>query len=177
MSNTLPLWLVGIGWITKLILVLLIGLSVWSVSIMWDRKKVFEKTKSKNLFKGAEKAMEEVSKNSHENLDRAYKSYISLEKTKLENGFTALATLASNAPFIGLFGTVLGIIQAFGALAVMKSDSTQIMASISEALVATAIGLLVAIPAGIAYNIFLRKLKVIMQECESLRDEYISKVK
>ena len=69
-----------------------------------------------------------------------------------------MATLGSNAPFIGLFGTVLGIIQAFAVLASTNAGTHAVMSGISEALVATAIGLFVAIPAVIAYNIFSKKL-------------------
>ncbi len=72
-----------------------------------------------------------------------------------------LATLGNNAPFIGLFGTVLGIIRAFGDLARNPSaaGASSVMAGISEALIATAVGLLVALPAVVAYNVFQRALR------------------
>jgi biopolymer transport protein ExbB len=72
-----------------------------------------------------------------------------------------LATLGNNAPFIGLFGTVLGIIRAFSDLARNPSaaGASSVMSGISEALIATAVGLLVALPAVVAYNVFQRALR------------------
>ncbi len=75
------------------------------------------------------------------------------------------------APFVGLFGTVLGIIKAFHDLAMMGGSSggaTAVMAGISEALVATAIGLLVAIPAVIAYNYFNKKVREFAAKAETI---------
>lgn len=94
------------------------------------------------------------------------------ERMRLERNLIYLGTLGANAPFIGLFGTVLGIIKAFKDLAaagVQAADNTTVvMAGISEALVATAVGLLVAIPAVVAYNYFQRRVKRLMNEAESL---------
>lgn len=82
------------------------------------------------------------------------------EKLVLERNLMILGTLGNNAPFIGLFGTVLGIIKAFNDLAVSGTTGPSVvMRGISEALVATAVGLFVAIPAVIAYNYFQRKVK------------------
>jgi biopolymer transport protein ExbB/TolQ len=109
-------------------------------------------------------------------IDRAVKSHLNLERNRLEQGLTTLATLGSNAPFIGLFGTVLGVIQAFGALGAHRTDAADIMVGISEALIATAFGLFVAIPAVVAFNVFSRKLKSIVVKSEALKDLYLSKV-
>lgn len=77
------------------------------------------------------------------------------ESVKLEKGLTFLASVASSAPFIGLFGTVWGIMNAFNGLSSAKSTTIQAVApGISEALVSTAIGLAAAIPAAVAYNYF-----------------------
>jgi biopolymer transport protein ExbB len=83
-----------------------------------------------------------------------------------------LATLGNNAPFIGLFGTVLGIIRAFGDLAKNPSASgaSSVMAGISEALVATAVGLLVALPAVVAFNVFTRALRRASQRAGAFGD-------
>ena len=94
-----------------------------------------------------------------EAIDAAMNAVRPEEKVRLERNLAFLGTLGANAPFIGLFGTVLGIIKAFKDLAESGlkpggETSTEVMAGISEALVATAIGLLVAIPAVVAYNIF-----------------------
>jgi biopolymer transport protein ExbB len=112
-------------------------------------------------------------------MDRAVKSYLGEERLRLEKGLTVLATLGSNAPFVGLFGTVLGIIQAFGELGQNSAGSggtAGVMTAISEALVATAIGLLVAIPAVAAYNTFSRQLRQLLSESENLRDQLVARV-
>jgi biopolymer transport protein ExbB len=90
------------------------------------------------------------------------------EKFKMENNLAILGTLGNNAPFIGLFGTVLGIIKAFHDLSVAENaNPSVVMRGVSEALVATAVGLLVAIPAVIAYNYFQRKVKEIVTQMEA----------
>jgi biopolymer transport protein ExbB len=95
------------------------------------------------------------------------------ERLRLERNLSFLGTLGANAPFIGLFGTVLGIIRAFKDLADSGlkpggESSTAVMAGISEALVATAVGLVVAIPAVVAYNVYQRRVKRTLGEAESL---------
>lgn len=81
-------------------------------------------------------------------------------KVQLERGTVILGTLGNNTPFIGLFGTIIGIIQAFHALSLETGQNPEaLMAAISEALVATALGILVAIPAVIAYNFINRSIK------------------
>lgn len=96
-------------------------------------------------------------------------SYVVGERQKLDNGLTFLGTLGNNAPFIGLFGTVIGIIQAFNDLAENPAGGPSVvMAGISEALVATAVGLLVAIPAVIAYNSYQRVVKRRVSNADSL---------
>lgn len=90
------------------------------------------------------------------------------EKFKMESKLVILGTLGNNAPFIGLFGTVLGIIKAFHDLAVSENPNPSVvMAGVSEALVATAVGLLVAIPAVIAYNYFQRRVKEQVTQMET----------
>jgi len=86
---------------------------------------------------------------------------IKRSRLQYEARLAFLATLGNNAPFIGLFGTVLGIIRAFGDLARNPSaaGASSVMAGISEALIATAVGLLVALPAVVAYNVFQRALR------------------
>ena len=87
----------------------------------------------------------------------------------MERGLSVLATVGSNAPFIGLFGTVLGIMAAFNDLAQTNAEASEaVMAGISEALVATAVGLLVAIPAVVLYNMFTRQVRTRQTQTESL---------
>lgn len=90
-------------------------------------------------------------------------------KLDLEKNLLILGTLGSNAPFIGLFGTVLGIIRAFNDLALQgTAGSTVVMRGISEALVATALGLLIAIPAVVFYNYFQGRIKKCLSNSERL---------
>jgi biopolymer transport protein ExbB len=90
-------------------------------------------------------------------------------KHDLERGLAFLGTLGNNAPFIGLFGTVLGIIKAFRDLAENSQAGAQaVMAGISEALVSTAIGLMVAIPAVIAFNFFQRQVRAHVTNADTL---------
>lgn len=84
------------------------------------------------------------------------------EKAAAERGLVVLGTLGNNAPFVGLFGTVLGIIKAFRDLGASAGQGPSVvMAGISEALVATAVGILVAIPAVIAFNLCQRHIRVV----------------
>jgi biopolymer transport protein ExbB len=90
------------------------------------------------------------------------------EKMKMERFLSILGTMGNIAPFIGLFGTVVGIIRAFGDLAVSGSGGPSVVAAgIAEALITTAAGLVVAIPAVIFYNYFLRRVGNIMVEVEA----------
>jgi biopolymer transport protein ExbB len=88
-----------------------------------------------------------------------------------------LGTLGNNVPFVGLFGTVLGVINAFQHLAVKSADAEkETLATIAEALSATAIGLLVAIPAVIAFNFFSRKVRVMMGGADEVAHAVLSMV-
>jgi biopolymer transport protein ExbB len=93
------------------------------------------------------------------------------ERLRFEKYLMILGTMGNNAPFFGLFGTVLGIIKAFhelGQAGGNAAGATTVMSGISEALVATAMGLLVAIPAVIAYNYFNKKVKEFADNYETI---------
>jgi biopolymer transport protein ExbB len=91
------------------------------------------------------------------------------ERVRLERRLAFLGTLGNNAPFIGLFGTVIGIIKAFHDLSLDTSAGARVvMAGISEALVATAMGLFVAIPAVVAYNYFQRRIRAKLAASDAL---------
>ena len=110
-----------------------------------------------------------------DNIDRALKRAKTEEITKLEQGTTFLATTASAAPFIGLFGTVWGIMNAFIGLSKVKSSSIQAVApGISEALIATAIGLAAAIPAAIFYNYFMQQVRVLARNMDIFSAEFLN---
>jgi biopolymer transport protein ExbB/TolQ len=98
-------------------------------------------------------------------------STIRRERPAYERGLGFLGTLGSNAPFLGLFGTVVGIIKAFADLGVgaaKGAGATAVMAGLSEALVATAVGIFVAIPAVVAFNAFGRRLRAVTTRAEAL---------
>ena len=102
---------------------------------------------------------------------------VNIEKqiVKLEKGFTFLATVGSTAPFIGLFGTVWGIMNSFQSIAISRNTSLAIVApGIAEALFATALGLLAAIPAVVAYTKFNNDSKKYSQKLENFSKRFLS---
>ena len=102
---------------------------------------------------------------------------VNIEKqiVKLEKGFTFLATVGSTAPFIGLFGTVWGIMNSFQSIAISRNTSLAIVApGIAEALFATALGLLAAIPAVVAYNKYNNDSKKYSQKLENFSKRFLS---
>jgi biopolymer transport protein ExbB len=117
-------------------------------------------------------------------VEKAMDSAVALERRKLERGLAFLGTLGNNAPFVGLFGTVVGVIHAFEELghsapghaaaagpaagAAGQVASQLVMGAIAEALVATAVGILVALPAVAAYNFFQRRVTMILSGSEVL---------
>ncbi len=102
---------------------------------------------------------------------------INIEKqmVTLEKGFTFLATVGSTAPFIGLFGTVWGIMNSFRALGNVQQASISLVApGIAEALIATAMGLFAAIPAVIAYNRYSNDVERLISRYDIFTDEFSS---
>lgn len=103
-------------------------------------------------------------------VEEVIQSVITRDKLRYDKRLAILSTIAVNAPFIGLLGTVIGVLNAFGQLASALEGASRtelVMGSIAEALVATAVGLAVAIPAVIAFNAFKAKNKVITTEAMS----------
>ncbi len=184
--------------VEKLILLALFGLSIWSISIILDRKRVLNQERDEKLFSDLKSDLEnknldalkaKLSQNpgflsgslqavlehsaSSESMDRAFSSFVKTDRLRLEKGLPVLATLGANAPFIGLFGTVLGIIRAFAYLG-SQSGSSAVMSGVSQALYATAFGLFVAIPAVVAFNLYSKKVRDLLAWTESLRDLFIA---
>jgi biopolymer transport protein ExbB/TolQ len=178
-SRLLTLPIFDAAWV----LWLLVGLSVASVSIILERLWFYRKNRvdtdalqsqleallDADNIEGALQMLTQKDSletnvlrqglNEHDKGTKAVEEMISgatrKERQRYEQNLNFLATVGSNAPFIGLFGTVLGIIKAFRDLSTNMSEaSSSVMGGISEALIATAMGLLVAIPAVIAYNYF-----------------------
>ena len=183
-DKLLGLTLLGTEWI----LWLLLALSVSSVAIMLERimyfmrmridMKAFMATMTKNLaerdYDAAQKACEQspaieaqvalrgfaTRSRGADAMRETMEGFLIGERQVLDRGLVVLGTLGNNAPFIGLFGTVVGIIMAFNDLAMNPAGGPSVvMSGISEALVATAVGLIVAIPAVIAFNAFNRVVK------------------
>ncbi|MCX7957461.1 MAG: MotA/TolQ/ExbB proton channel family protein [Deltaproteobacteria bacterium] len=193
-QKLLNITLSGAEWVLYLLLIL----SVFSVAIMIEKFIIFRiRTIKKERFDaiikrikegGIEAVKEEITgkktffekvflyavSNGSDSagMEEALNIAIMREKLSLEKRLAFLGTLGNNAPFIGLFGTVLGIIKAFHDLSVnQQGGAAVVMAGISEALVATAVGLFVAIPAVVAYNYFMRWIKRIVTESETAARE------
>ncbi|MBN2644572.1 MAG: protein TolQ [Desulfuromonadaceae bacterium] len=110
-----------------------------------------------------------------ENVGRALRRASTEETQRLEKYLTFLATTGSTAPFIGLFGTVWGIMDSFHGIGQTGSASLAVVApGISEALIATAIGLVAAIPAVVAYNAFLSKVNVLIGQMDNFSQEFLN---
>jgi biopolymer transport protein TolQ len=108
-------------------------------------------------------------------IDRTLKRVAGAEITKLEKSLTFLATTGNATPFIGLFGTVWGIMDAFRQIGFRGSTSLAVVApGISEALIATAAGLFAAIPAVIAYNYFLSRMRVVTSQMDNFSAEFLN---
>lgn len=201
-DRLLAFTLVGSEWV----LWLLVGLSVLSVAIMVERgvavgsslpnfdelsKKLLALLTSRDLA-AARKViadsrapearvglvgLDELARGRNATLE-AMASAKARERMALERRLGILGTLGNNAPFIGLFGTVLGIIKAFADLARNQGQggAAVVMAGISEALVATAVGLLVAIPAVIAFNILQGRVRRAMGRIDSMAHLILSAI-
>jgi biopolymer transport protein TolQ len=110
-----------------------------------------------------------------ENFARSLQQAVTAERTRLERGVNFLATTGSSAPFVGLFGTVWGIMESFRQIGLMKSASLAVVApGIAEALIATAAGLAAAIPAVIFYNYLLGRINHIATEMDNFSSELIN---
>jgi len=126
-----------------------------------DSMQILLKSKSKSNLNDRMSSMLEVN--------------IEKQMSKLDRGFTFLATVGSTAPFIGLFGTVWGIMNSFQSIAISRNTSLAIVApGIAEALFATALGLLAAIPAVVAYNKFNNDSKKYLQKLENFSKRFLS---
>ena len=110
-----------------------------------------------------------------DNISRALRRATTSEITRLEKYTTFLATTGSTAPFIGLFGTVWGIMTAFKGIGESGSASLAVVApGIAEALIATAIGLVAAIPAVMGYNHFQNKIRVVIAQMDNFSTEFLN---
>jgi biopolymer transport protein ExbB len=108
-------------------------------------------------------------------LERHLRQQIQKEYQSLESGLAVLASIGSTAPFVGLFGTVFGIIHALGAIGKSGSASIDVVAGpIGEALIATGVGIAVAVPAVLAFNFYVRRLKVTAAELDNYATDFVN---
>ncbi len=129
------------------------------------------------LFKDSMQTLLKAKNKSNLNERMSSMLEVNIEKqmVALEKGFTFLATVGSTAPFIGLFGTVWGIMNSFQSIAISRNTSLAIVApGIAEALFATALGLLAAIPADVAYNKYNNDSKKYSQKLENFSKRFLS---
>jgi len=130
-----------------------------------------------NVFKDSMHIMlkSRRSSNLNEKMSMMLEINIVKQMEKIEKGYMFLATVGSTAPFIGLFGTVWGIMNSFQSIAISRNTSLAIVApGIAEALFATALGLLAAIPAVVAYNKFNNDAKKYTQKLENFSKRFLS---
>ena len=130
-----------------------------------------------NLFRSSMETMLKArrSSNLNEKMSRMLEINIEQQMEKIDKSYTFLATVGSTAPFIGLFGTVWGIMNSFQSIAISRNTSLAIVApGIAEALFATALGLLAAIPAVVAFNKFSSDSKKYFQKLESFSKRLLS---
>lgn len=107
-------------------------------------------------------------------LERTLRQQVQAEQSRLENGLALLASIGSTAPFVGLFGTVWGIMRALQDIGNSGSAGLDVVAGpIGEALIATALGIATAIPAVLAYNYFLRRLRLFVTEMENFAMDFL----
>ena len=129
-----------------------------------------------NVFKDTMQVILSQDQNQiYEKLESMLEVNIEKQMNNIEKNYTFLATVGSTAPFIGLFGTVWGIMNSFQSIAISRNTSLAIVApGIAEALFATALGLLAAIPAVVAYNKFNNDSKKYSQKLENFSKRFIS---
>ena len=130
-----------------------------------------------NLFKNSMQVLlkSKRSSNLDEKMSRMLEINVEQQMEKIDKSYTFLATVGSTAPFIGLFGTVWGIMNSFQSIAISRNTSLAIVApGIAEALFATALGLLAAVPAVVAFNKFSSDSKKYSQKLENFSKRFLS---
>jgi biopolymer transport protein ExbB/TolQ len=166
--------MIVIEWSARLILLILVSLSIWSFAIIIERRRFLRDFDLENEFLDIKA---QASKLSKENIKLGLTRHFYNLQTTFQKGLGVLGTLGSTTPFIGLLGTILGIIVAFGELSNGGAGTNAIMFALAEALILTAVGLFVAIPAVISFNLFSKKSKHMIGDLQSRLDEFIAKEK
>jgi len=190
---------------SRWVLWLLIGLSIGAVAVILERLWFFARSRRQRQYvadmlaalqksgpDAARKALGEARSmevtvaracldhiaDGAEAIEEHIAAVVETDRLHYERGLAFLGTLGSNAPFVGLFGTVLGIVRAFHDLSTSAAMGSQaVMAGIAEALVATAIGLLVALPAVASYNALMRHVETAMAAANAVGHRILAYVK
>jgi biopolymer transport protein TolQ len=139
----------------------------------YNLNEIEELSKDRESMEGRALAygLRHIKENGTQGLEQIFNSYKLVERPHLEKNLGFLATVGSNAPYLGLLGTVLGIMKAFNDLASAPGMGNEsVMAGIAHALVATAVGLLVAIPAVVAFNTFQKQVRSILLGIDSVKE-------
>jgi biopolymer transport protein ExbB len=151
----------------------------------WDRALTIAKTRASaqpaekpDLESAMAFALLSERKSSPEVLNELAQDHVVRAKVKWERSLSLLATIGNNAPFVGLFGTVLGIIKAFNDLSLQGGSTgvSGVTGGVADALVATAVGILVAIPAVVGFNLFQRRTRSALSEAEALKSFLVGKI-
>ena len=176
-------WIIVVTWLGRLILLALIGMSIYALSIIIERRKFFQENGLNDELVSKIKSIADLESLSQKssifylqlmNILNSSDSQKAVDKNSLiykkheEGNLSVLGTFGATAPFIGLLGTVFGIIVAFGELSSGKIDTNGIMFALAEALILTAVGLVVAIPSVMYFNHFGKKLKNQKQQVQLL---------
>ena len=201
MNNSVIQLILNAGYIVKAVLLILMTFSVISWAIIFFKQKYFSKANKesdqfqrayrttrdpKSLFQATRNLtlspianvfkavyVDDAKRDKNE-VKRVLRRYETLESVKLEKYLNFLATTGSTTPFIGLFGTVWGIMNAFHGIGAAGSASLAVVApGIAEALIATAVGLAAAIPAVIAYNYYLSMSRKMIIEMEDFSEDLL----
>ncbi|NOX20344.1 MAG: protein TolQ [Nitrospirae bacterium] len=200
MKHTVIGLILGAGLVVKIVMIILLFFSVfsWAIIILkWrlfakvkketdifyriyrqekDPKAVYQATRTLMITPLARlfRAAYTEGRKDREELRRTIKRYMALESARLERYLNFLATTGSTTPFIGLFGTVWGIMTSFQGIGAAGSASLAVVApGIAEALIATAMGLVAAIPAVIGYNYFLSMAGRMIIQMEDFAEELL----
>jgi biopolymer transport protein ExbB/biopolymer transport protein TolQ len=202
-KNLLKLALLGSSWV----MYMLLGLSVLSIAAMVERWWFFRKSDD-DVDDLGDKLCEHLERGDHQGATLLLKASSSIEasillraikwtqggpealadaidsqlgkkRKDLDRGMNLLGTLGNNAPFIGLFGTVIGVIEAFNHLGAGQDKAAMgnVMSGIAEALVATGVGLFVAIPAVIAFNVFQKKVSTVEENVNAISKQLCALLK
>jgi len=159
------------GWPARLVVIVLFIMSAWSIGVKSHLAKVV--TAGLQEFK-AHGESNDIPGEQIEASKRALERAEAIVHAELKRGLGGLATIGSTAPFVGLFGTVIGILNAFRQISAQKTSGLGAVAGgISEALVTTAIGLFVAIPAVMMFNYFTNKVEAFDVEMDNSSSELI----